>query len=415
MNNTFILQSALRALSKNKIRSALTVLGISIGITAVIVVMSAGQSLRAFVGGQMDIFGPNLIQVETKVPATKKNSTENAMGMATGITITTLTLDDAETISKLNNVEAVSPGLTGQELVSFGDQIKKTMLWGASEDILKVNRVELAEGRVFSKEENLGLAKVAILGSKVKEKLFGDSDALGQDIKIERTNYHVIGVLTKQGTAGPMDMDSIVYLPVKTLQKSILGIDHVLFISLVVKDRALADDTADEIISLLRQRHNISDPNKDDFSVTTMAEAQSMMDTIFNGLTILLLALVAVSLLVGGVGIMNIMYVTVSERTYEIGLHKAVGAREKDIFWQFLFEAVIMTLVAGAIGIIIGISLSYLISVVANSQGFNLPFSLSYFGILIAVIFSASVGLIFGLTPARRAARLDPVVALRQE
>ena len=289
------------------------------------------------------------------------------------------------------------------------------MLWGTSEDILKINRVELAEGRVFSKEENLGLAKVAILGSKVKEKLFGDSDALGQDIKIERTNYHVIGVLAKQGTAGAMDMDSIVYLPVKTLQKSILGIDHVLFISLVVKDMALADYTADEIIGLLRQRHNISDPDKDDFSVTTMAEAQDMINTIFNGLTFLLLALVAVSLLVGGVGIMNIMYVTVSERTYEIGLRKAVGAREKDIFWQFLFEAIIMTLVAGAIGIVVGISLSYLISFVASSQGFDLPFSLSYSGILIAVIFSASVGLIFGLTPARRAAQLDPVVALRQE
>ena len=415
MNKIYLIKSALYTLTKNKVRSALTILGISIGIVAVIVVMSAGDSLKKFVSGQLDVFGPNLIQVEVKVPSTKKNSTENAMGMATGITITTLTLDDAEAIAKLSNVEAVSSGLTGQELAGYQDQIKKTMLWGASEDFLKVNKMSLADGRFFSKEENDSLAKVVVIGSKVKEKLFGETDPLEKNIKLNRTNYRVVGVLAKQGAAGFMDMDSIIYIPIKTLQKQILGVDHILFISLVVKDQKLAEDTADEITQLLRRRHNITDPNRDDFSATTMAEAQGTINKIFDGLAILLLALVAISLLVGGVGIMNIMYVTVSERTYEIGLRKAVGATNQDIFLQFLFESLVMTFVAGLAGIIIGIVLVYLISVVAASQGLALGFNLSILGILIATFFSLTVGLVFGLTPARRAAMLEPVTALRQE
>ncbi|HPV70417.1 MAG TPA: ABC transporter permease [Candidatus Magasanikbacteria bacterium] len=415
MNKLYLIKSSLNNLFKNKVRSALTILGISIGIVAVIVVMSAGDSLKKFVSGQLEMFGPNLIQIEVKVPSTKKNSTDNAMGLATGVTITTLTYDDAEAIAKLKNVEAISPGLTGQELASFEGQIKKSLLWGGSEDFLKVNRMNLKEGRFFSKEENDGLVKVAVLGSKVKEKLFGDSDCLGKNIKLNRTNYRVIGVFEKQGAAGFMDMDSIIYLPVKTLQKQILGVDHVIFISLVVKDQTKIDDTADEIVQLLRLRHNITSPEKDDFSVTTMAEAQSMIDTIFNGLTILLLALVAISLLVGGVGIMNIMYVTVSERTYEIGLRKSVGATNQDIFFQFLFESLVMTLAAGFVGILVGLFLVYLIFVIAASQGFVMEFNFSLFGILIAIIFSLTVGLIFGLTPARRASLLEPVSALRQE
>src|SRR3989339_813472 len=415
MNKIYLIKSALKSLVKNKIRSVLTILGISIGIIAVIVVMSAGNSLKKFVSGQLEIFGPNLIQVEVKVPATKKNSTQNAIGMATGITITTLTLDDAEAIAKLKNVEAVSPGLTGQELSSYQDQIKKTMLWGASEDFLKVNKMILSDGRFFSKEENDGLAKVVVLGSTVKDKLFGETYPLEKNIKLNRVNYRVIGVLAKQGASGFMDMDSVIYIPVKTLQKQILGVDHVLFISLVVKDQKKAEDTADEITSLLRRRHNITDPNKDDFSATTMAEAQETINQIFDGLAILLLALVAVSLLVGGVGIMNIMYVAVSERTYEIGLCKAVGATNRDIFLQFLFESLVMTLVAGLAGILVGILLVYTISLVAASQGFVLGFNLSAIGIIVAITFSLTVGLIFGLTPARRASLMDPVNALRQE
>ncbi|MCX6779198.1 MAG: ABC transporter permease [Candidatus Magasanikbacteria bacterium] len=415
MNKIYLIKSALNTLIKNKVRSALTILGISIGIVAVIVVMSAGNSLKKFVSGQLEVFGPNLIQVEVKVPSTKKNSTENAMGMAVGITITTLTMEDAEAIAKLSNVEAVSPGLTGQELAGYGDQIKKTMLWGASEDFLKVNKMILADGRFFSKEENDGLAKVVVIGSTVKEKLFGQTDPLEKNIKLNRINYRVVGVLAKQGASGFMDMDSIIYIPIKTLQKQILGVDHILFVSLVVKDQKKAEDTADEITQLLRRRHNITDPNKDDFAATTMAEAQGTINKIFDGLTILLLALVAVSLLVGGVGIMNIMYVTVSERTYEIGLRKAVGATNQDIFLQFLFESLVMTFVAGLAGIIIGIILVYLISLAAASQGFVLGFNLSFLGIIIAITFSLTVGLVFGLTPARRAALLEPVTALRQE
>lgn len=415
MNKMHLIKSAFNSLRKNKIRSLLTVLGISVGIVAVVVVMSAGNSLRGFVSGQLEIFGPNLIQVEVKVPTAKKNSMANAIGLATGITITTLTMEDAEAISRLRNVEAVSPELTGQELISYQNQIKKVMLWGAGEDFLKIHRMDMEEGRIFSKEENDSLSKVVVLGAKVKEKLFGDSDPIGKNIKLHRSNYKVIGVLARQGAAGFMDMDSIVYLPVKTLQKRILGIDHILFMSLAVNDTQKADDVADEITQLLRRRHNISDPNKDDFSVTTMAEAQEMINTIFNGLTILLLALVAISLLVGGVGIMNIMYVTVSERTYEIGLRKAVGATNNDIFLQFLFESLAMTIAAGLLGVIIGLSLVFLVSFLASLQGWDFSFNLSVWGILISLIFSLTVGLIFGLTPARRASLLDPVTALRQE
>jgi len=415
MSKLFLLKSAFHALFKNKIRTVLTVLGISVGIIAVIVVTSAGQSLKSFVLAQVDVFGSNLIQIEIKIPSAKKGHTESATTFASGVSITTLKTEDAEAIAKLKNVEAVSPGITSQELISYKDQIKKVLALGYDENLLVVNKFNLASGRVYTKEENDGMAKVVVIGSKVQEKLFGNEETIDKVIKINRINYKVVGVLAKQGTTGFMDLDSAIFLPVKTLQKGILGVDHVIFITLTVKDQKLADDTADEISNLLAQRHNITDPSKYDFSVTTMAEARKSIDTIFDGLTILLLALVGVSLVIGGVGIMNIMYVTVSERTYEIGLRKAVGARIKDIFWQFLFEALIMTLTSGFAGVVVGLFLSYLISFIAQSQGFILPFSISFSGVFLALGFSAAVGLIFGLTPARRASLLDPVEALRRE
>lgn len=415
MEARYLFKQIGRALCRHKARTALTLLGIAIGITAVIAVFSAGEGIKGFVMGQLDIYGPKLIQIEVKVPATKHSSSENAMGQAMGITITTLTMEDAEAIAKIPNISFVTPGLTGQELVSYRGQIKKTMLFGGNEYIGEAMKLKLAEGRFFTLEEDRGLAKVALIGSKVQEKLFGNDDPLNKEIKIARTNYRVIGVLAPQGMGGMMDMDSIVYLPARTLQKSILGIDHVLFIMGEVKDEALAPDTAEEVAWLLRQRHNISDPIRDDFAITTAAQAKEMISTIFDGLTFLLLALVAISLLVGGIGITNVMYVSVTERTFEIGLLKAMGARYADILRQFLLEAVAITLIGGIAGIIIGTILSYFVAWIVATQGFDLPVNVSFKAVAIACGFSIAVGLVFGITPARRAARLEPVEALRKE
>jgi len=403
------------AIRKQKLRSFLTILAISLGISAVIVIFAAGEGLRGFVRGELETFGTDTIELEVKVPNTGKTSSENAMGMAQGITITTFRNEDIEAIRKHPNISHIYGAIMGQEVVSFQEEIKKVFLMGVGYEAPIVNNYEIAQGRSFTEEEEKSLATVAVLGHDAWEKLFGDESAVGKSIKIKGKKFRVVGVMEEKGSAFFMNMDDIIYIPVTTMQKRILGIEYLSFAVAKMKDAGQSATTQKELIELMRTQHNITDPDKDDFSVNTMAEAQDMLDGVISGIAVLLVALVCISLVVGGVGIMNIMYVSVAERTFEIGLRKSLGAKRQDILWQFLVEAVIITLGGGIAGIVLGIIGSFLIMLLAINYGLTWSFHISFFSILIAVSFSTAVGILFGLYPARRAANLDPIEALRKE
>jgi putative ABC transport system permease protein len=278
-----------------------------------------------------------------------------------------------------------------------------------------IDKVTIQSGRFFTKDEEDSLANVAVLGSSAKEKLFGDSDAVERIIYIRGKPFRVIGSLASRGSAFFLDMDNVIILPTKTMQKKLLGIDYVSSLSVEMKDAAKADSTKADLQEIIRENHNITDPTKDDFEISTMAEAAATIGNVANGITLLLVALVCISLVVGGVGIMNIMYVSVAERTFEIGLRKSLGAKSKDVLWQFLIEALLITIGGGIFGVICGIVIAFLIYLVATGSGFKWAFIIPISSVILAVGFSAAIGLLFGLYPAKKAASLNPIDALRKE
>jgi putative ABC transport system permease protein len=311
--------------------------------------------------------------------------------------------------------------MMSQNKISYGNESKKAFILGTNDSYINIDKTEIESGRFFTEAEDKSLTQVAILGSAIKEDLFGNRDPIGKFIKIKKTKFRVIGVAKERGAVVGMNFDDYVYVPIRTLQKKMMGVDYLSYIEHRLYDLDIAEETAEEIRYILRDNHDISFPDdpsdisKDDFRVTTMAEMMEMMDTITGALTLLLLSIVAISLIVGGVGIMNIMYVSVSERTPEIGLRKAVGANTNDILWQFLIESIFITIVGGIIGVILGILTSYLISIGANMAGFEWEFSIPIKSYFVALGFSTFFGLVFGLYPARKAAQLDPIQALRKE
>ncbi|OQA35693.1 MAG: Macrolide export ATP-binding/permease protein MacB [Parcubacteria group bacterium ADurb.Bin326] len=408
------LNIAIKSLTKSKLRTFLTVVGIVIGIAAVIIVMSAGEGLKGQITDQLDAFGTNIIQIEPKVPSTSHVSSENAMAQAQGVQITTLTKEDGEAIGKLKNVANHYAALVDQEIITYLDANKVITVIGTESSFIDMDKSEVAQGRFFNPDEENDLSRVAVLGNKLARTLFGNQDPVGQQVKIGQTQFKVVGVLQERGNTFGFDFDNIAYLPLTTLQKIVMGVDHVQWITAQMKNPSLEQETADDIIQLLRDRHEISDSKYDDFAVMTMTEMRDMIDTIFNAITLLLIALAGISLLVGGVGIMNIMYVSVSERTFEIGLRKAVGAKKTQVLWQFLFEAIIVTLLGGVVGIAIGLFISWLVSFIAGQLGFSWSFVLPPESIAIAFGFCGAVGLIFGYYPAKQAAEMDVISALRR-
>ncbi|MDP1833679.1 MAG: ABC transporter permease [Candidatus Moranbacteria bacterium] len=417
MHEFFIsIKLAIKNLRANLGRTVLTLVGIVIGITSVIVIMSSGQGVKNFVLGQVSSFGNDVIQIEVKVPATGKTSAQNAIGQAQGIQITTLKEGDADAIAKLPNVAGLYTANYTQEIASYQNTKKRTLIFGASAGVPDIDPgVKVAEGSFFTDDDNRSLAQVVVIGPDIAQTFFGTDEALGKKIKIRNQNYKVIGILEKRGTISMINFDELIYLPVRTLQKKVLGIDYLRNIFIKVNDQNLLDVTVADLTDTMRREHGITDPNKDDFSVTSLKEAQEIVATVFNTINILLLALTSISLVVGGVGIMNIMYVAVVERTFEIGLRKAVGARPKDILRQFLWEAIFITLAGGIVGIALGFLFTFILSYVFSTLGFNLTMIVSTQAIFIAVGFSATVGLIFGYYPARKASLLSPMEALRKE
>lgn len=423
------LKIAFASLLANKTRTALTVLGVVIGIASVIIVYAAGEGINGLIMGQISSFGGNdMVQSEIQVPNAKqggKAQTQSASNLAMGVQITTLTLDDMDDIDRLPLIKDSYAGIIGQELVSYGSEMKKSMLFGTTASYINIDKSEMESGSFFTEAEDKSLSQVVVLGKKIKEKLFGDSDPIGQSVSIRQKKFRVIGVLKERGVVMVIDFDDFVYVPIRTLQKKVMGIDHVIYLMHKIVDEKKVDEAADEIRAILRQNHDIAQPitssdgtadlGKDDFRVTTMVESMKIMDTVTGAITLLLLAIVAISLVVGGVGIMNIMYVIVSERTSEIGLRKAVGARYSDIMLQFLLESVLITLIGGIVGVLFGVFAAYLIFLGANYAGLSWQFSIPIKAFAVAFGFSSFFGIAFGLYPARKAAKMSPIEALRKE
>lgn len=423
------IKSATTALKANKIRTALTVLGMVIGIASVIIVFSAGEGINGLIVGEIESFGgSDMFEVEVKVPSSKSGTAgeqQSAAAIAQGVQPTTLNLKDYEDILGLPNVINGYAGIIGQEQVSYGNEMKLTMVLGQTSSYIEIDKSEIEYGRWFTNAEDLSLAQVVVLGQKIKEDLFGDSDPIGKSIKIRKSKFRVIGVLRERGAVMTFDFDKIAYLPIRTLQKKVMGIKHIQYQMFKVADVEQIDYTCEDARFILRENHDLphpkgqrkdwADTGKDDFRVVTMKESMEIMETVTGAITLLLLAIVAISLVVGGVGILNIMYVVVSERTAEIGLRKAVGAKYSDIMWQFLIESILITLIGGLVGTTFGVAISWLISFGASAYGLNWAFVVPLRAYIVAIGFSCFFGLAFGLYPARKAARLEPVEALRTE
>jgi putative ABC transport system permease protein len=421
MNNRALLHSivlALRTMIANKARTALTILGIVIGIASVIIVYSAGEGIYSLVLGQVESFGTDIIQTEVKVPNAKSGDagqSESANAIVQGVQITSLTLDDMEAVAESKNIKAAYGAMISQEQVSYRSELRRSMVYGVSASFLDIDATKLARGRFFTEAEDRGLTPVVVLGDKIAEKLFGDAEPLGRYVQIRREKFQVIGVMAPRGAFMFVDFDDFIYMPIRSLQKKIMGVDHITMMVHQLRDPDLAEDTAMEAAYIIRTNHDITDEARDDFRVSTMTEQLDTLKTITGAITLLLLAIVVISLIVGGVGIMNIMYVIVSERTSEIGLRKAVGATYDQIMRQFLFEAILITLIGGLVGIVIGVSLSWLLALGARAYGLDWRFIIPIKAYVVALFFSFIFGVVFGVYPARRAAKLDPIEALRSE
>lgn len=403
---------AWKSLVQQKSRTILTIIALSIGIALLIIMLAAGEGLKNLVLSQLDIYNPNTINVEVRVPG--RGGAGSATAMAQGNNITTFKNKDVEAIEKLSNVKEVFSYVTSQQVFKYKNANQTVIIYGYGSAAADLQKLDMSSGRFYSADEEESLAQVVVLGSKLKDKLFGDQDAVNENVYVKGLPFKVVGVLKPQG-GGFVDMDSIAYVPTKTVQKKMLGTDYVMGILLDVKDPSKIDSTKNDIIALLEERHNITDPDKDDFEASTLVEARQMIDSILNGITLLLVALTFISLIVGGVGITNIMYVSVIERTFEIGLRRAVGAKRQDILMQFLTESIILTFAGGVFGIIVGSLIAFVIYYLAVSFGLAWTYSVSLFSIVLALAFSAGLGVGFGVFPARKAAELDPIIALKRD
>ncbi len=410
------LKIALKTFQRSKLRSSLTIFGIVIGIAMVVIVLSAGAGVKSLILNEISSFGDNWINTEIKVPSAGKTSRENAQGIARGVSITTLNEGDMEAVLELDNIANAYAGITGQVVISKGNEKMRPMVFGVTASYAEITKTPQVEfGRFYTEQENDSAAQVVVIGSEVKDNIFGNKEAVGSLVNIDGKSYQVVGVMESVGSTGFMNMDRIVYIPLSTMQKKILGVKHIIFMIAQTIDNSKAEFTAEEIRWLMRDRHDISTPDKDDFAVTTMNESIEMIGIVITGITWLLIALAAISLLVGGVGIMNVMYVSVVERTFEIGLRKSVGASKRDILMQFLIEAFTVTLIGGIVGVLLGILVSYLVAFGAQYAGLKWEFSVSLFSIVLSTSFSMAVGLIFGIYPAKNASKLDPIEAMRAE
>lgn len=392
------------SLVANKLRSILTMLGIIIGVAAVIALVSIGNGVRQDIQNSISSLGSNLLMVMPGAPRTPGVR-------ASAGSMKSLKVSDYEAISKLDGVKAASPMTSGSYVVIYQNKNWTTTVSGVNSNYMDVNNWTMKSGRFFSDKNVQNRERVAVIGQTVVKNLFGDEDPVGAEIRVKNIPFRIIGVLNSKGS-GSMgaDQDDIVLIPYTTAMERVEGVDYLRMIYVVGEDENGIDRLQSDIENLLRVRHGIKDSNLDDFNIQNMNSIMETMEETTGTLTLFLGAVAAISLVVGGIGIMNIMLVSVTERTREIGVRKALGATYNVIVTQFLIEAVVISLMGGLIGIVLGIGASKMISV---SSGMSTVISIPT--IVLSFAFSMAIGLVFGIYPARKAAKLNPIDALHYE
>ena len=392
------------SLIANKMRSLLTMLGIIIGVAAVIALVSIGYGVRQQITESISSLGSNLLMVypgAPRTPGVRPVSEANK----------TIKMGDYEAISKMDSVQAASPVASNSYLTVYMSKNWTTTVNGANADFQYVNNWTMKSGRFITDSQIERRERVAVIGATVAKNLFGNEDPIGKDIRIHKNSFKIVGVLDEKGS-GTMgnDQDDVIVVPYTTMMERVMGVDYLRMIYIQAKEGQDLERVQADIENILRVRHGIKNPDLDDFNVNNMASIMKAVEENTGTMTLFLGAVAAISLLVGGIGIMNIMLVSVTERTREIGVRKALGATYRTIITQFLIEAVVISLVGGAIGIVVGIGASQLIATVAK-----LKTVVTTGPILLSFGFSMSIGLVFGLYPARKAAKLNPIDALHYE
>ena len=407
MKTRDILEETYTALSANKARSGLTVLGIVIGIASVITMISIGQGAQNSIQANIQSLGSNLVQVLPGAQRTFGFGASAGRGSAQ-----TLTMDDANAIlSQVADVTAIAPQTSGRYQVTAKGTNTNTSVNGVTSSYPSVRNVEIDEGTFISDTNNMSASKIAVLGPTTRDDLFGaGAEAVGQTIRIKGLEFKVIGITKAKGGSGFTNSDDVIYVPLSSAQRYLTGSKYVSTISVQAADAAAMTQVGQDITDLLLARHRISDSTQADFNILNQQDIISTVSSVTQTFTILLAAVASISLVVGGIGIMNMMLTTVTERTREIGLRKAIGATRADISTQFLVEAVVLTLIGGLIGTLLGVGISISITMLGLLQT-----GVSLFSILLAFGVSAAIGIVFGWYPARSASRLNPIDALRYE
>jgi putative ABC transport system permease protein len=394
---------AVTTLTGNKLRSSLTMLGIIIGNASVITMVGVGQGAQRYASGQFESLGPNVLFILPGSDKSRNRTTDVPR---------TLTLDDAKAIAaQVHSVASVAPQLQSQRLITYGNKRSDTLIMGTTPEFTVVRDFDMGQGRFFTDVDVQSRNRVATLGADTAKKLFGGSDPIGQSIRIRNISFQVIGVMEAKGAFLGNNQDDSVYVPITTMASQIVGRTSpyglsVTFISVTAKDEKSVSAAQFQMTNLLRLRHKIVNAN--DFTIRTQKDALEIVGNVTGALTLMLAAIAGISLFVGGIGIMNIMLVSVRERTQEIGLRKAIGATQQDILMQFIIEAIILSALGGMIGTGIGVAGVSLVSAVSPLKA-----GVSTTAIVLAVGVSGGIGLFFGVFPARQAAKLDPIVALR--
>jgi putative ABC transport system permease protein len=402
MNFSDLLKEAFRSLLSNKLRSGLTILGIIIGITAIIAMLSIGEGAKRQLAQSIENLGSNQLNVLPGFIQPGRGIVSAGRGTAQS-----LKMRDVDVIKKIEGVKAVSPEISRRfQVVSSSGKNTNVLVIGVTPEYLLVRNSKVEKGYFFKEND---LNRVAVLGPTVVEDLFGEEDPIGKTIRINKVNFKVIGVLEPKGSVGFINADEVVLIPLLVMQKILVGSEYLSLIAVQAESSELVDKVKDDITNALLKEHKVS-PENQDFSVIAAQQFLNTFNSLINTMTIFLASIATISLIVGGIGIMNMMLTSVTERTKEIGLRKAIGAKKKEILMQFLIESVILTLIGGIFGIILGSLIS-----IGVSKFANITSEVSLYSIFLSLTFSSLVGIIFGYWPAKRAAELDPIVALRYE